>query len=208
MATEATSSVKLAATAGGFTVVVRRQIKPGREAEFEEAMRGFVDYALRCPGYLSLSILCPVAGQRDYTVIGKFVDERARRQFTATAEYSTWMSRLGELTDGDAAFTESSVLDEWVRAATVATTTTTPPKWKTAVATLAGVWPVVTLLGLYLTPFLVSWPYILSSVVLAAATVTLLTWFVMPTVSRVLRPWLYPAPAAPVSATPTPPAQS
>lgn len=173
-------------------------------------MRGFVDYALRCPGYLSLSILSPVAGQRECTVIGNFVDERARRQFTATAEYSTWMSRLGELTDGDAGFTESSVLDEWVRAATVATTTTTPPKWKTAVATLIGVWPVVALLGLYLTPFLASWPYMLSSVVLAAATVTLLTWFVMPTVSRVLRPWLYPAPAAPVSATatPIPPAQS
>lgn len=208
MATEATSSAKRTATTGGFTVVVRRHIKPGREAEFETAMRGFVDYALQCPGYLSLSVLSPAGEQREYTVIGNFADERARRQFTATAEYATWMSRLGELTEGEAGFTESSVLDEWVRAATVATTTTTPPKWKTAVATLVGVWPVVTLLGLYLTPLLASWPYILSSIVLAAATVALLTWCVMPVVSRVLRPWLYPAPAAPVPATPTSPAQT
>src|SRR5688572_2799528 len=114
MATEATSPEKRSAITGGFTVVVRREIKRGREAEFEQAMRGFVDYALQCPGYLSLCVMSPVAGQRDYTVIGKFADEHARRQFTATAEYATWMSRLGALTEGDADFTESSVLDEWV----------------------------------------------------------------------------------------------
>lgn len=174
-----------------FTVVVSRRIKAGREADYEGAMRGFIDFALGCPGYQSISVLAPTAPNRDYTVVGKFASESARRAFTATPEYAAWMERLAELTDGDMGIVEHSVLDEWVRSA-VTTTAISPPKWKTAVATFIGVCPVVTALNFVLAPALKSWPLVASSAVAAACVVALLTWVVMPVVSRLLRPWLYP----------------
>jgi antibiotic biosynthesis monooxygenase (ABM) superfamily enzyme len=154
-------------------------------------MRGFIDFALGCAGYQSISVLVPTTPHRDYTVIGKFADESARRAFTATPEYAAWMARLAELTDGDMDIVEHSVLDEWVRSPAAASTIS-PPKWKTAVATFIGVYPVVTALNFILEPALKSWPLVVSSAVAAACVVALLTWVVMPIVSRLVRPWLYP----------------
>jgi hypothetical protein len=196
MATDATSaeSSKLPTA---LTVVVSRRIKPGREADYEQAMRGFIDFALGCPGYQSISVLAPTAPNRDYTVVGKFVSETARRAFTATPEYAAWMARLAELTEGEMGIVENSVLDEWVRPPAVAAAAlVSPPKWKTAVATFVGVYPVVTTLNFVLAPALKSWPLVASSAVAAACVVVLLNWAVMPVVSRLLRPWLYPTATA------------
>jgi uncharacterized protein len=190
MAPESTSASSPTAPTA-CTVVVSRRIKAGREADYEEAMRGFIDFALGCTGYQSISVLAPTAPNRDYTVVGKFSNESARRAFTATPEYAAWMARLAELTDGDMGIVEHSVLDEWVRSPAT-TATVSPPKWKTAVATFIGVCPVVTALNFVLAPALKSWPLIASSAVAAACVVVLLTWGVMPVVSRLLRPWLYP----------------
>ena len=181
---------------GKYEILVRRRIKIGREADYLAAMREFVSYALSCPGYESISVLSPAPGEREYAVLGSFTDEAARRRFTATPEYAVWMTRLAEFTDGEVGFVERNVLNEWVRPPALAASAAVPPKWRTATATFAGVFPVVTLLNFTLTPVLRPWPIVASSAVIAAIVVILLTWLVMPVVSRLLRPWLYPAPAA------------
>jgi len=53
-----------------ITVVVRRRVKPGHEAEFETAMREFIGFALASPGHLDIHVLRPAAtGPADYTVV-------------------------------------------------------------------------------------------------------------------------------------------
>ena len=69
---------------GELTVVVKRRIKPGREAEFEQTMRSFVQFALAFPGHRGISILRPSEGSRDYIVLDKFSDESARGSFKAS----------------------------------------------------------------------------------------------------------------------------
>ena len=55
----------------GLTVVVKRRIRPGREAEFEQTMRSFVQFALAFPGHRGISVLRPAAGSRDYIAVDK-----------------------------------------------------------------------------------------------------------------------------------------
>jgi len=69
-------------------VVVKRRIRPGREAEFEQTMRTFLQFTLAFPGHRGMSVLRPAAGSPDYTVVDKFADERARGNSKAT---SSWM---------------------------------------------------------------------------------------------------------------------
>jgi len=65
------------------------------------------------------------------------------------------------------------------------------PKWKMAIATFLGVFPVAMLLSLTLGRVTASWNFILANLVFNACVVALLTWIVMPVITRALHGWLY-----------------
>jgi len=173
-----------------LTVVVARRIRAGKEDEYERTMRDFVSWSLSQPGHEGLHVLRPGPGERDYTVVARFRDEASRRAFTAAPEYARWMQRLGELTEGDARIQELTGLEGFVSLPGRALRR--PPAWKLAVATFLGVFPTALVLGRVLAPHLELLPLLVSSVLFNAAMVALLTWVVMPLVTRVLNGWLFP----------------
>ena len=60
-----------------------------------------------------------------------------------------------------------------------------------AVATFLGVFPVAMILNLSLGRAIRSWPFVISSALFNACMVVLLTWVVMPLVTRALQGWLH-----------------
>jgi antibiotic biosynthesis monooxygenase (ABM) superfamily enzyme len=174
-----------------LTVVVHRRVKVGKQIEFERSMRGFVEFALSFAGHLAIHVLLPPCGSRDYTVVDQFATEHARRQFCATPAYQDWMRVLGELTEGDPQIQELVGLEGWI-ASSSESRIERPPSWKTALATLAGVFPVAMVLNLTIGPVLRTWPFALANLVFDACMVASLTWGAMPVVTRILRRWLFP----------------
>lgn len=67
---------------------------------------------------------------------------------------------------------------------------TPPPRWKMAVATLLGVYPTSLLLAVTVGGAVHTWPLLARSLVIAGCMVALLTWVVMPLVTRLLHGWL------------------
>ena len=173
------------------TVVVHRRVRAGKQAEYEEMMRGFVQFALTAPGFRGLSVLRPSEGGRDYTVVDRFADTAARREFRSSPLYAGWMRRLGALTEGDPRIDELTGLEAWFPPAGPAALRN-PRKVKLALATFCGVFPTTMALNLVLGPTLSKLPFLLASVTFNAGVVAALTWLVMPFVTRVLRRWLYP----------------
>lgn len=176
--------------APGLTVVVSRRIRPGREREYEGAMRDFVAWSLGRPGHEGLHVLRPGPQESDYTVVARFRDEAARRSFIAAPEYAAWMARLGELTDGPAKIRELCGLEGFVTLPGHALRR--PPTWKLAGATFLGVLPTALVLGELLAPRLASWPLLARAAAFNAAVVACLSWIVMPAVTRALHGWLHP----------------
>src|SRR5512136_1554304 len=151
----------------GVTVVVSRRIKPGCEDEYERAMRSFVQFALSFPGHRGINILRPAAGGRDYIVVDKFSDETARSNFKGSAEYRDWMNQLGELTEGDPRMKELTGLEGWFTLPED-TGLAKPPKYKMAIATFLGVFPVVTVLSLTIGPVVRSLPFVINNAIFNA----------------------------------------
>ena len=60
-----------------------------------------------------------------------------------------------------------------------------------AIATFLGVFPVATVLSLTLGPAIRPWNFILSNAVFNSCVVALLTWIVMPVITRALHGWLH-----------------
>ena len=67
---------------------------------------------------------------------------------------------------------------------------TAPPRWKMAIVTVLGVWPVSILVPSALAPLIRTLPPVLQALVVAVGIVTLLTWVVMPLLVKLLGPLL------------------
>ena len=68
-----------------------------------------------------------------------------------------------------------------------------PPRFKLALLTWAGAYPIITVILGLLGPELAIWPLGLRTLVVSVLMVATLSWVVMPGLTRLLRPWLSPA---------------
>jgi len=172
-------------------IAVMRTVKPGREAEFEQALHNFVQRSLNLPGQMGVNIIRPAlgGGSRQYGIIRKFANREALFAFRASPEYLEWNQLTVELTEGSGQAEELCGLETWF---TLPGENLAPlPKWKMAIATYLGVVPVIMTLSLTLGPLIRSWNFVLYNLVFNACVVVLLTWVVMPLITRALHDWLH-----------------
>lgn len=174
-----------------ITVSITRTVKPGHEAEFERALHAFVQRSRNVPGQTLAHLLKPApgSGSREFGVLRKFESREAVAAFRASPEYLEWNLLAAELTEGQGRAQEFCGLESWC---TPANAPLRPlPRWKMAVATFLGVFPVATTLSLTLGPLLRGWPVLVAGAVFNACVVGLLTWLVMPLITRLLHGWLH-----------------
>jgi uncharacterized protein len=173
------------------SVVVRRRVKPGAEAEFERAMQDFIGFALAFPGHRGIDVLRPEpGGSREYTVVDHFVDSSARKAFKEAPDYRAWMIRLRELTEQDPYIEERAGLGGWFTPPD-ALRPSPPAQIKMALVTFLGVYPLTSTLpplGSWLLP---EWHPLLVNVLVTGTIVAALTWIVMPVLTRLFAPWLF-----------------
>ena len=171
-------------------VAIVRTVKPGCETDFEKALHGFIQRSLSQPGQLGVHIIRPAPGSdsRQYGIIRKFTDRDALTAFRSSPEYLEWNRMVVDLTEGTGHVEELCGLESWF---TLPGESLHPlPQWKMAIATYLGVLPVVMALAVTLGPFIRSWNFVLNNVVFNACVVSLLTWVVMPLITRALHGWL------------------
>lgn len=178
------------------TVAVVRAVKPGREEEFERALHEFVAESLHLPGQVGVHILRPApgSGSREYGLLRQFEDAGARDAFYRSPLFEGWKDKVAGLVEGEPRYERLSGLETWFtlpgRRAIVP-----PPRWKMALVTLLAVFPYSLLLGATVARWIGGWPPVLNSLVFNASIVAGLTWILMPLLTRLLKPWLYPEPA-------------
>jgi uncharacterized protein len=168
-------------------VAITRNVRTGCEAEFQQALREFFQTSFAHGGVLGASMLIPASSSasREYGILRTFANEKERDAFYASPRFKAWEERARTLTEGDPVYRQLHGLEAWFRSPNP------PPRWKMAVATFLGVFPVAMILNLTLGPTIGSWPFILRNAVFNACVVALLTWVVMPLVIRLLRGWLH-----------------
>ncbi len=173
------------------TVVVRRRIKAGAEADFERAMQQFIGFALAFPGNRGINVLRPApGGTREYTVVDRFADSRAREAFKASPDYGRWMERLRELSDQDPYMEEHGGLGGWFTPPE-APRASPPARIKMALVTFVGVYPLTSSLPPLFRWLLPTWHPLLANIIVTGLIVAGLTWVVMPFLTRVFAGWLF-----------------
>jgi len=168
-------------------IAITRRVRPGCEAEFQQALREFLQTSFAHGGVLGANMLVPLPGSdtREYGILRTFADDKERDAFYESPMFKAWDERARTLTEGEALYRQLHGLEAWFRSSHHP-----PPRWKMATATFLGVFPVAMALNLTLGPVIRSWPFIISNAVFNVSVVALLTWVVMPVVTRILHRWL------------------
>ena len=168
-------------------IAITRHVRAGCEAQFQQALREFLQTSFGHGGVQGASMLTPLPGSdsREYGILRTFANEAERDAFYESPMFKAWDERARTLTEGEPVHRQLHGLEAWFRSPH-----NPLPRWKMAVATFLGVFPVAMVLNLTLGPVIRSWPFIVSNAVFNACVVALLTWVVMPLVTRILHRWL------------------
>ena len=170
-------------------IAITRRVRPGCEAEFQQELREFMKASFAHGGVMGASMLTPAPGPdtREFGILRTFRNEEEHDAFYESPMFKAWEKRARTLTEGEPVYRRLHGLEAWFRSPH-----NPPPRWKMALATYLGVFPVATILNLTIGPTIRSWPFLVSNAVFNACVVVLLTWAVMPVVTRLLHRWLNP----------------
>ena len=173
-------------------VAITRRVRAGSETEFLQALREFFQTSFAHGGVLGATMIVPPPGSdsREFGILRTFADEKERDDFYASDIFKAWEKKCEPLTESNS-WTHQPLhgLEAWFRSPH-----NPPPRWKMAVVTLTGVYPISLLIGVTLSPQLKTLPLSLNLFVVSALIVGCLTWFIMPLLTRWLKPWLNPSP--------------
>lgn len=169
-------------------VAITRRVKPGCEAEFQAALKEFITASFANTGVHGVGMLVPPPGSvsPEFGILRTFANEQDRDAFYNSPMFNAWKVRIAPLIEGEPIYRQLTGLEAWFRSPQ-----NPPPRWKMAIATYLGVVPVIMGLSLTLGPLIRYWNFVLNNLVFNAFVVVLLTWVVMPLITRILHRWLH-----------------
>jgi antibiotic biosynthesis monooxygenase (ABM) superfamily enzyme len=177
---------------GPGTTTVTRQVKPGHEAAYEQFLDGIIAAASRFPGHLGAEVFRPqTAAAGEYRVVYRFDTAQHLHAWLGSAEHAAWLERAEPHVIGPLRRQVLTGLEAWFTLPTQPGLPP-PPRYKMALVTWMTIFPLITLVVVATAPLLGRLPLVARLAVTTGVTVPLMTWAVMPRVTRLLGWWLYP----------------
>lgn len=168
-------------------MAIVRRVRAGCEREFEARLRDFVNVSVAAEGVRGVLALGPVDGGREYGILRSFQGPEERDAFYRSPMFQAWEAQVEPLVEGPPQVRALHGLEAWFRGSAAAP----PPRWKMAVVTLLGVYPLALALPVLLQPVTGSLPGWARTLAVSCSMVGLLTWLVMPCLARAARGWLH-----------------
>jgi antibiotic biosynthesis monooxygenase (ABM) superfamily enzyme len=183
---------ELAAGAEGpVTTTVTRRIKPGHEAAYEAFLAGISGAARAFPGYLGVEVFRPASGPGgEYRIVYRFDSAAHLHAWLDAPQHAAWLERAEPHVAGPMRTQVLVGLEGWFTLPSQPGVP--PPRYKMAVVTWVTIFPLITGVVVATAPLLGSLPLVVRLAVTSGVTVPLMTWVVMPRVTRLLHRWLYP----------------
>lgn len=177
---------------GPFTTVVRRTIKPGMEQAFEEWLRGIMRDAMVFEGHLGAGVVRPSSRSRPEYVIVFHFDTYENLMAWETSEIRRgWVQRVQPLITGETSVQRMTGLEYWFTVPDHPGIAP-PPRYKMAVVTWLALFPIVMIVPPLILRFLGAVPWWGQVMIVAAMMVLVMTYVVMPQMTRIFSFWLYP----------------
>jgi uncharacterized protein len=190
---------------GPITVIVTRIAKKGRIKQFEDWMDGIVHESLKFEGHLGVNIIRPVEKSRpEYVIIFRFNTLDNLLKWEKSQERKDWLEKSKDVVEGEDKVQKFTGLEFWFtpgsprRAKREANNTedsiptvNVPPCHKMVMVTVSILFVLLHSLIPPIRQLTETLPLLLSDLLGVTITVLLMTYLIMPSATRLLKPWLY-----------------
>lgn len=166
-----------------MTLLVARRVEPEHYLAFIDWLHEGQRLAAEFPGYLGSGMLAPPPGDNEFQMIFRFSDPDSMAAWEHSAPRQAWLQRGQGLFDHPHEH-RALGLDGWFNEAT------RPPRWKQSLVIWLAFFPVSLLFNLLFGGYLSDWSLLSRVFVTTVALTPLMTYLVIPQVTRLLAPWL------------------
>lgn len=182
----------MASNENSVSVVVRRRIRPDLVEDYEEWLAGVIAAAKTFEGHQGAQVLRPRdPATQDYILLFRYATPEQLEAWETSETARDWIKRGEAFTVGDAQVQTINGLEFWFQVPN-RSSRQPPPKYKMVIATVIGLYPLILFLVPNLATALQSLPRPLAVLVSTICTILLMSYVVMPLVTRGLSRWLYP----------------
>ena len=175
-------------TTNPVKIVMERRVHAGSEPRFEGWVKALLD-AARARGGLEGSSVLAAGGTGDYFVLLRFASPEHLDRWQGSVEHAALLREADAFSVAADRAQVRTGLETWFTLPGIPAPRTAPPKWKMAAVTWIALLPQVIVLSFLLAPLRL--PFLLGAAVSTAIPVVMLTWVVMPNLTRLLYHWLY-----------------
>ena len=174
------------------TAVISHAVKPNKKQEYEQWLRDVSAVAQQFEGHCGVNFIRPQdAESSEYAIILKFDSYKNLKQWMNSPIRERWIEKAQPLVQRDEDIQILTGFETWFTLP--GRLVQRPPKrYKMAILTSIAVFVVAQLLGYAIGPWLQFMPTFLRALISVTLTVFLLTYVVMPRVTRLFYGWLYP----------------
>jgi antibiotic biosynthesis monooxygenase (ABM) superfamily enzyme len=171
--------------------VFAREIRPGREPDYEAWLDGIARASSAFPGSHGTTILRPGEGRPEYIAISHFDSQDGLDRWLASDERARWLEGLDAIDVCRERVLSLAGMERWFTLSGDGAPGM-PARYKTAALVLLGLYPTVLVLNAVLGPLLADLPGPLRVLVSLVVSVATMVWFVLPWLTRVFAGWLQP----------------
>ena len=173
------------------TVLVTRRVRPDQEEAFNAWLRELAQLATRYPGHQGVTVIPPpeTATEREYVIVFRFDTQAHLRVWQQSGERRAMLARSASMADDPPQDRELTGMETWF-AMPGGQVRRSPPPWKMWLLSSVAIYPLITLLSLALAP-LAQVPLAIRLAITTPLLGALMTWLVMPRLSRLVAGWLY-----------------
>jgi len=175
------------------TVSVSRKVKLGAEKEYEDWLHRLSEVATKFPGHQGVHILKPSTKTGgEYVLIVGFSSYAHQKEWEESDQRQGFLDELDEkeLIEGGTKIKKVSGLEFWFTLPEIPSNAV-PNRHKMALVLIIVVFSLLLSINLLFAPWLTILPPIIKLAIMVVGQVILMTYLVMPAVTRLLKNWLY-----------------
>ncbi|QMU73056.1 antibiotic biosynthesis monooxygenase [Streptacidiphilus sp. P02-A3a] len=163
------------------------RVRPGDRHAYERLLHDLIGAATGHPGALDATVLRPGPSGRDYIVRFSFASQPELEAWLHSAEYRDRSDAIAPLAERVRAPVRRVGPEAWFDLDNV----DAPAPHRMAPLVWLGIFPIALLSSTVFRPALLHLPVLPRVMLSAAVQVVLLTWVIMPTLTRLFRRWLH-----------------
>jgi uncharacterized protein len=173
------------------TLLISRLVKAGQEPAYEKLLNEFSTEAQRFPGYVGANFIRPTSKARpEYVTVLRFASDETLTQWQQSEPYKRLAAAVELIAQGPASMRRASGLEVWFTPAGV-TAATAPSPHKMALVLFVVVFALSCLLIPAINRLGASWPIYVRISISVALQVLLMTYVIMPRVTKLFAKWLF-----------------